>query len=329
MRASLSHGDRPDPSAHRRTFWREAAALHGSVTPYVLPRVLIAGALALGICVLARGARAWLGIDLTLEVGPHELAGAVLGVLLVIRTNAGYDRWWEARKLWGGIVNQSRSLAIGALAYGPDDREWRERMVRWTAAFPHAARASLRGQPAPPELTALIGAADAERVAAAGHVPNAVTLGLARLLQAARPTMDGYAFLQVDAQRATLVDHLGGCERILKTPLPTVYAIKVRRFIVLYLVTLPLALLPEVDRAWLIPVLTMMVAYPLLSLDQIGAELQNPFGEEHLSHLPLDAICATIERDVLALAATPTEPSPRWADETTPRVRPRRVGAMS
>jgi putative membrane protein len=160
--------------------------------------------------------------------------------------------------------------------------------------------------------------------AAFAHAPSAVALGLGRLLHAAGPAMGGFAFQQVDAERAALMDHLGGCERIVKTPLPLVYTIKVRRFILLYLVTLPLALMPQVDRAWLIPLLTMMVVYPLFSLDQIGAELQNPFAEAHLSHLPLDEICGTIERNVLALAALPAEP--RDGAPPARRQRPRRSG---
>jgi putative membrane protein len=80
-----------------------------------------------------------------------------------------------------------------------------------------------------------------------------------------------------------------------------VYAIKVRRFILLFLVTLPFALLHRVGADWLVPVVTMLVAYPLLSLDRIGAELQNPFGTEYLSHLPLDDISAGIERTLTGL----------------------------
>ena len=100
---------------------------------------------------------------MSIEVGPHEVAGALLGLLLVLRTNAGYERWWEARKLWGGIVNQSRNLAMAALAYGPDDPAWREQIVRWTAAFAHVARASLRGERDVPELVALLGREEAGR----------------------------------------------------------------------------------------------------------------------------------------------------------------------
>jgi putative membrane protein len=117
--------------------------------------------------------------------------------------------------------------------------------------------------------------------------------------------MSEFAFLQADKERAMLIDHIGACERILKTPLPGAYAIKIRRFIVLFLVTLPFALLHKLDHAWLDPLVTMLVAYPLVSLDQIGVELQNPFSPRRLSHLPLDDISRAIEWNVLALLALP------------------------
>jgi putative membrane protein len=228
-----------------------------------------------------------------------------LGLLLVLRTNAGYDRWWEARKLWGGIVNQSRNLVIGALSYGPNDRIWQEKMVRWTSAFAHAARHSLRGERPGANLRALVGAEDAERIAAADHMPSFVALRLADLLREACEclNLDRFAFIQLDRERASLIDHVGGCERILKTPLPTVYAIKVRRFIALFLLMLPLALLHRVEDIWLIPIVTMLVAYPLLSLDEIGIELQDPLSSGSLSHLPLDDISATVERNLDRLLA--------------------------
>ena len=291
-----------------RGFWREAVALHGSITPRVLPHVFLFGAIAALICLVAGLIEARFQLRIGMAVAPYEVAGAALGLLLVLRTNAGYDRWWEARKLWGGIVNQSRNLAITALAYGPRDPAWREQLVRWAAAFPHAARRSLRGERQLPEVAALVGAPAAAAVAAADHMPGFVALTLGGLLQTAcdRLGMTGFAFLQADRERALLIDHIGACERILKTPLPKVYAIKIRRFIALFLVTLPFALLHKLASPWWIPVVTMLVAYPLVSLDQIGVELQNPFSADNLSHLPLDAICATIERNLLGvLAARP------------------------
>lgn len=288
-----------------RDFWQEAIALQGSVTPRILPYVLGFGVYACAVC----GAAWWIEQNwqkrIGLEVAPYEVAGAgaVLGVLLVFRTNAGYERWWEARKLWGGIVNQSRNLAISALSYGPVDDGWKDRLVRWAATFPHVARASLRGEPVPPEAVALVGQTNAEQIAAAAHRPSYVARRLGALLHDAREKhqLDGFAFLQLDKERATLIDHIGACERILKTPLAKVYSIKIRRFIALFLLTLPFALLYRTNSDWLVPVITMLVAYPLISLDQIGIELQNPFKASNLSHLPLEDISKTIEGNLLGL----------------------------
>lgn len=289
-----------EPS-HRSAFWREALAVQGSVTPYVAPRVLIFGAFSVLVTVLVPLVRDATGVDLSFEVTPYEIAGAVLSLLLVLRTNAGYERWWEARRLWGGIVNQSRNLALDAVAYGPADPGWRDRFVRTTAAFAHVTRATLRGQPFPPEAAALVGPDEASRLAR-GHMPSAVALALAQLLGAGTAAgMDRVAFLQADRERASLIDHAGGCERILRTPLPNVYAIKVRRFIVLYLLVLPFGLVHDVGKPWLIPLITVLVAYALVSVDQIAIELQNPFDQRRLSHLPLDTICATVERNLLDL----------------------------
>jgi ion channel-forming bestrophin family protein len=300
-----------------RGFWREAIALRGSITLHVLPHVLAFGAIAAAISVVAGVLEGRYRIRIGMAVAPYELAGATLGLLLVLRTNAGYDRWWEARKLWGGIVNQTRNLAITALAYGPGEPAWRERLVRWAAAFPHVARRSLRGQRELPEVAALVGAPGASAIAAADHMPSAVAARLAGLLREAAdgPGLSPFAFLQADRERALLIDHIGACERILKTPLPGVYAIKIRRFIVLFLVTLPFALVHKLDTPWLIPLVTMLVAYPLVSLDQIGVELQNPFSTDNLSHLPLDELSRTIERNLLGLLAARPVP---WEEPGRP-----------
>lgn len=287
----------------RRRFWREAFAWQGSVTPLVCPYVFAFGLIATIVCVMAWLVERQCDVKIALEIAPFEIAGAALGLLLILRTNAGYDRWWEARKLWGGIVNQSRNIVISGLAYGPTDLAWREKFVLWAAAFPHITRCSLRGEPPGPEVASLVGPEDASRIASAVHMPSFVAMKLAEFLREACEThaMDRFSFLQVDRERAALIDHIGACERILKTPLPIVYAIKIRRFLALFLLTLPFALLHRIDGDWMVPLITMMVAYPLLSLDQIGVELQNPFAKENLSHLPLGEISANIERNAIGL----------------------------
>jgi putative membrane protein len=280
-------------------FWREAVELRGSVTPRIALNVLIFGLISLVVCVTD----GYEHVNIRVPVGPHEVAGVVLGLLLVMRTNAGYDRWWEARKAWGGIVNQSRNLAVAGLVYGPPDPAWRREFARWVAAFPHAARSSLRGRRDVPELATLLGPGEAARVASAQHMPTYVAARLARLLESA--ALDRFAFLQADRERASLIDHLGVCERIRSTPLARPLSIEIRLFILLFLLTLPFALLHKFGDAvdpLLVPLVMMLVAYPILGLDQIGIELQDPFDPRRLGHLPLDEICRKIEANVLALA---------------------------
>jgi putative membrane protein len=313
----------PNPARSRGHFWKEAFSLRGSATPRVLPNVLAVGLIATAVDFVYLS-QPWIAI----EVGPHEAAGALLGLLLVLRTNAGYDRWWEARKLWGGIVNQARNLAVCALAYGPDDPAWRDRFVRLVIAFAHVTRARLRGQAGVPELAPLLGEAEAGRVLAAEHMPTFVALRLAEMLHeaCARHGMDRHAFLQADRERALLVDHLGGCERILNTPLPRVYSITIRRFVVLYLATLPFALLHKFQEDWLVPLVTMLVAYPVFGLDQIGVEMQNPFSPRGMSHLPLDEITGTVEGNLLALLrqtqVAPDVPAERSGLDSFPARKP-------
>ena len=289
----------PGQWIHPRDSGPEAFAIHGSgLRTWSRKRVLIFTLISLLVCVVNYIIPPNLGVG----VAPYEVAGVALGALLVLRTNAGYDRWWEGRKLWGGIVNQSRTLATTALSYGPDDPQWRSSVVRWTASFAIASRLDLRGERHASAFVPLLGPHEASRIASSHHLPTAVSLEIAALLRAAyeREEMDRLAFVQAESSRMSLIDHIGGCERIVKTPLPKAYGINIRRFIVLFLATLPFSLLEVIG--WLTPVVEFLVAYPILSLDEIGVELQNPFSIRCLGHLPLDDICTTIERDLLALA---------------------------
>ena len=172
-----------------------------------------------------------------------------------------------------------------------------------------------------PEIVALIGDVEAAKLAEADHMPGYVSLVLAGILRVGREgdALDPMSFLQIDKERMTLIDHIGGCERILKTPMPRAYSIAIRRFIFLFLVLLPFGLIQKLDsgrsssfsanifraKMWLTPLVTMLVAFPLLSLDRIGSELQNPFARTNLNHLHLDDITSTIERNLLALLDGP------------------------
>src|SRR5581483_8842944 len=128
------------------------------------------------------------------------------------------------------------------------------------------------------------------QLAAADHMPGYVALVLGEMLQEAvdRLGMNHFAFQQADRERALLIDHVGACERIVKTPMPLAYSIKIRQFLALYLLLLPFGLLHAAPSPFVVPLLTMLVAYPILALDQMGIELEDPFSTRNLSHLPLE-----------------------------------------
>jgi len=283
----------------RREFWSEVFTLRNSVTPKVKLRMLTFGIFSLIVWAVGT----YTTLIPTSGVAPYEVVGVVLALLLVLRTNAGYDRWYEGRKLWGGIVNQTRNLAQIGLIYGPRDEAWRTEFIRWTAVFSHTCRHSLRGETRREELEDmrhLVGEAGIDELAAAQHMPMHVARRLARMLLRAvnRDQLDRFAFLQAEQQRSSLIDHIGACERILKTPLAKAFSVKIRRFLFLYLIALPFGIF---DKAGIMtPFLVMLVAYPLLSLDQIGVELQNPFSAQRLSHLPLNDICTHLQENVYA-----------------------------
>lgn len=307
-----------EPKALKYSFWAGALILRGSVTQRVMPDVLKFGLIAAIIILVAIQVEKWSGVSLALPRGPFEAAGAVLGLLMVLRTNAGYDRWWEARKLWGGIVNQSRNLAVTALAYGARDADWRSQFIRWTAAFPHVIRCSLRDERNLSEVAKLIGPVATEKIAKAKHMPSVVARTIADMLAEALESggMSRPAFFQAEQQRSALIDYVGGCERIRNTPLARSSAIQIRQFILMFVVSLPLALLKDFsngqivsrltgiaisDALIFVPAFIMLLAYPLLSLDRIGMELQNPFDIRRLDHHPLDALCNTIEKNLLEM----------------------------
>jgi putative membrane protein len=293
MQTPHKHSNQEEPN----NFLRGALAWHGSVTPRILLSVCVTSIYAFGL--------AWIDAyhhNLPhLAITPFEYTGAVLGLLLVFRTNAGYDRWWEARKLWGGINNQSRNLLIMTTSYGSGHPDWQQDMKKWIVAFSFATKESLRLQKNFADLSDLLTADEITQLQQAQHAPIFSANKIAALLELAlfKQQLNHWTFAEFEKQRSLLIDYLGGCERILKTPMPLVYAIKIRRFILIYLVLLPFSL---IDKAGLMTApLVILVAYPLFSLDRIGLELQNPFAIKNLSHLPLQTICDGIKNVALSL----------------------------
>lgn len=279
-------------------FLFSALVWRGSVTPRILLSVSIASLYTLAL--------AWINEHYYklphFEVTPFEYTGAVLGLVLAYRTSAGHDRWWEARKLWGAIVNQCRNLLITSWNYGGDNKQWCKEMTKWVIAFSFATKEFLRLQIDFEDIKDLLSDSEIAELQNAEHMPVFASNKIAALLAQGRDRhyFDGFTFQAFETQRAALIDSLGGCERILKTPMPLVFVIKSRRFILIYLLLLPFSLIQPMGL--MSAAIALLVAYPLLSLDRIGLELQNPFSASNLSHLPLETICDGIKNVGVALS---------------------------
>ena len=278
-------------------FLKNAIAIRGSVTPKVFNKVLLVIAYSSFISYLYHFIP-----SISLPIGPFEYAGLMMGLILVFRVNAGYDRWWEARKIWGNVVNQSRNLAIIVSNYpNTKNTNWNIKLTNYIAALPYLMKNNLRGDASIDEIKRLVDTALLSILEQSEHKPNVLSSVIAHELNRIRLSneLDSFSFLQAEEKRALILDSQGACERILKTPMPFVMAIKSRRFIFLFLLALPFALVKI--SLLMSPVITGLVAYALFSLDQIGIELQNPFSEERLSHLPLNDICQTIEKNIIEI----------------------------
>lgn len=231
----------------------------------------------------------------------HSLVGVPLGLLLVFRTNASYDRFWEGRKLWGGIVNETRNLIRAGSVYLRDEPELLKRLTAWTSIFPWSAMSALRGESNFGPLSPFLPENKLRGLQEAQHPALYVASRMTEVLVEARDrgiTSD-IIHTSLDQNVQLLVDYVGGCERIRKTPLPFAYVVHLRRALVLYCFTLPFAMVETFGWATILDV--ALVAYTFFGIEEIGVEIEGPFGYD-ANDLPMEDICATIQSNVLALA---------------------------
>lgn len=295
-----------------KSFLKTALAVRGSASPAVTRRVIFAALFSL-LCSILFHHYPQVAIPIT----PFEYSGAVISLFLLLRINSGLDRWWEARKIWGSIVNQSRNLAIIGYEYSSANKTLYKEFLSWVAAWPHVMKESLRGEKNLVEVEELLGKEQSDTIRNSQHMPIYVGAKIAEMLNLLRTKgLDDFAFQRAERERALLIDAIGACERIRNTPIPLAIAIIVRRFILLFLMLLPLGLVDRV--VWLTPLVVALAAYPLFTLDEIGAELQNPFSPRNLSHLPLKSICVNIQANVLSLLDKPTSTEPESPMELHP-----------
>ena len=284
-------------------------SVRGTVIPRVLLRVGVLTAVALGVY-LAR--EAYLAFAAPTPDAPappadplrpfrplaHTLIGVALGLLIVFRSNASYDRYWEGRKLWGGIVNATRNLLRGAVVYGGGEVKGLAGLI---AAYVLALKQRLRKSTDLAEIRPHLPPAVYDQAAGALNPPGVLALHMSRWVQArvadgTTPPIQGEGLEQ---QVRALLDYQGGCERIVQTPVPFAYAVHNKQLLMLYLLSLPFVVVEEMG--WAAIPATAVIAFGLLGIEEAGAEIENPFGTDP-NDLDIDGICAGIGREAKATA---------------------------
>lgn len=283
-------------------WFRMLLAWRGSVLPQLLPRLFLIFLISLGAVAVHDHV---LKITISLSTAPFSLIGIALAVFLGFRNNASYDRYWEARKLWGELLNDTRSLARQALTLprngAPSAEEVRE-IMQVLCTLPHALRHQLRHSDPRADLAARLPAALVERVMASRYRPATLMMWLGEWVQrrVREEALDGWGVLAFDRNLDTLSDVIGGCERIASTPLPFAYSVMIHRTVYFFCATLPFGLVDSIGI--FTPVFSVFVAYAFMAHEAIASQIEDPFGTED-NDLALNTMCAAIEdatRDLLA-----------------------------
>jgi len=283
-------------SSRKQDWFRITLQLRGSVIPVILPRTLVCAGFGVMISLLHS-----FGLPMSIPALSSLIPNIVLGLLLVFRTNASYERFWEGRKLWGSLVNTVRNLSrqiwVNVLEEKPEDRKEKESIMRSLVAFAVATKLHLRQQSVNQELQDLLPSSKYFQLKTMNNPPLEVAFWIGDYLQQQynRNCLHIHQLIAMQELLNLMVDCLGGCERILKTPIPLAYNIHLKQLLLLYCLTLPFQLID--DLGWWTGLMTGLVSFTLFGIEEIGVEIENPFGED-ANDLPLDAICQTVLRNI-------------------------------
>jgi ion channel-forming bestrophin family protein len=219
----------------------------------------------------------------------HAALSLVLGCLLVFRTNTAYNRWWEARTLWGGLINACRNIATKLRRLSRLSKNDLEDSRILLSAFPFALKDHLRGEQTASHMHLINSHADRP----ANHLPLAIVQRLYRILGCAKAsgTVDGDELRVIDWEMSKLLDICGACERIQRTRIVASYRIFARQCIVLVLATFPWGVARDFGW-WTLP-LSIIVAYFMIGLEVVAEHVEEPFGYDE-DDLDLEGMCKTI-----------------------------------
>ncbi len=230
----------------------------------------------------------------------HGLLGFVISLLLVFRTNTAYDRWWEGRKLWGGLVNNSRNLTLKLAAILPkNDSQSRTFFRTLIPQYAVALKNHLRSETTRLELDEAIHPELAD-IDHNKHLPNLLAAALFKKVNdlCESGKIKGEHLIVLNNELQSFTDTCGACERIKNTPIPFSYSAFLKKFIFFYVMTLPWGYV--FNMGYIAVPVVAFIFYVLASLELVAEEIEDPFGAD-INDLPLEKICSGIEKHVQEL----------------------------
>ena len=292
--------------------WITTVLLGGFVLPHIWLRTLLVTGLSVLVTLLYHRY-----LHFSLKTAPFVMIGMPLGIFLGFRNNTAYDRFWEARKLWGALVNTSRSFTRQTLTLvePPTEadkkavRAHEVRIVNVLIGHVHALRHFLRGSSPLGTLEKFLEPADLACVRDDPNPPLALVYRLWELLREARHKrwIDPYHVPILEQSLASFTDIQGACERIKNTPIPYSYTVLMHRIVAGYCALLPFGLAEDIG--WATPIVVLCISYTFFGLDAIGDEIEDPFGLDK-NDLPLKSIARKIEIDCRRLMGDAFVPKP-------------------
>ncbi|MBF2718644.1 hypothetical protein IP510_01950 [Psychrobacter sp. NG254] len=287
--------------------------LRGSIIPKIYPQILMITLLSTLITIIQH----WVPDSFPYYgMATFTLLGIALSLFLGFRNNASYQRWWEARGIWGQLVYDSRSLTRQVLSFVEDDtatgRDTQRTMVYLTIAFAHAVRHRLRGTSPWEDIEPFIAPIHHDHMRQARNVPDYIMRLMGKHLGDIRrqQLVSEQVIQNMDERLTSMTIVLAACERIHNTPLPFAYMLLVHRTTYLYCIMLPFGLVASLG--WATPLICAVIAYTFFGLDALSEELEEPFGLA-ANQLPLTALSRTIEinlREALGETDIPPDITP-------------------
>lgn len=268
------------------------------------PVILIMGVFSFLFCYVILDVFKFHEQDLHSTTAMHSLVGIVLGLFLVFRTNTAYDRWWEGRKLWGSLVNNTRNLShkLNAILDRGDDanRNWFAKMI---PNFVFSTKEHLRKGTKLDEME-IADEQFNDRLKGVKHVPNRLSsMMYERVNDLYKDNkMTGDHLYMVDKELKAFSDILGACERIKNTPIPYSYTMYIKKFIFIYIITLPFGFV-TIAEYMTVPIV-ILISYVLLSVELIAEEIEDPFGMD-VNDLPTDELSVKIRDNVREILLQP------------------------